>query len=844
MNTAITHTPTLAPSTIDWKQITEAACAKVPPLWPLESFVAVNPFMGLSGQDFASSADLMHRVTHGSILPAPSFYQGKLMEGGIADIDLETAVKLARSQAGEEWYGHLANVTPTHLKLWLHTSSQEDASRPVLHSVADAAEKMTRESWNLLVQEEVSKWCSTYYDERQSAWRMPWSSLPLYTAWKEAARRDRQPEILGLQDFRAMAKDLPNSANEALPVLLEELGVAEESVENYLHRLLMSISGWAGYVQFQVRENAQAGIKDDSLLQLVTIRLAYEVALLRNFDGPELREFWSAASDGQGAPISKDLAYHYVWQIATECGYQRLLIGAWKSPDFEEPVSQDTAKAVQAVFCIDVRSEVYRRCLESTSPGVETLGFAGFFAMPIEYLPVGHQGGSARCPVLLTPQHKVRERLSGLSPMEEEQELGALLDGRRIQHAWNAFKNSAISCFSFVETVGLSFGASLLRAVFARKPGSKKPETAPDIDGACKGGHHHGHDHDHSHGDQLDAATGIPPEEQVTLAAGALRHMGLQQDFGRIVLLCGHGSETTNNPYGSSLDCGACGGHAGDANARIAAYLLNQPHVRQALAETGVEIPESTWFMAGLHNTTTDEVTLFQKDQAPASHQKDIAKLEEWLAEAASKARLQRAPALNLGRGDKELLAEEITKRAADWSQVRPEWGLAGNAAFIAAPRERTKSLNLEGRAFLHNYRHQHDEGDATLELILTAPVIVASWINLQYYASTVNHTQYGSGNKVTHNVVGTVGVCQGNGGDLKVGLPFQSVHDGSKWVHEPLRLSVFIEAPREAISMILEKHEQVRELFDNGWLHLFAIEEDGDATHRYLPGQKWVPAK
>lgn len=837
MNTALQNASILAPRSLNWKTIAQAACTKVPPLWPLDSFVAVNPFLGLSDKSFVGAADLMQKVTHGSMLPAPSLYQGKLHAGEIADTDLEAAIKLAKVQADSAWADQLTGLTPTHLKLWLHTASGEAASATI-HSVADAAERVTGGRWGKFVEDEVSKWCAAYHDEKQSSWRMPWSALPLFSAWREAAMRDAQPELLGLRGFRSFVKSLPANASEALAVMMDQLGIDPESAENYLHRALMSISGWAGFVQFRVRENGMAGITDDSLLQLLVVRVAYDAALLTALDGPELREFWISASAETIEPVTKNLACHYVWQLAAECGYQRSLIAEVGAGVNAAAVEDEVAKAVQAVFCIDVRSEVFRRSLESVTPEIETLGFAGFFAMPMEFLPLGHQGGSARCPVLLTPKYKIRERLANVNPAEESEQLETLLLGRRIQHAWNAFKNSAISCFSFVETAGLGFAVSLFKSAFAKKGARPSHSTSPDVTGCgC------GHDHVHAHASEDNAfeeVTGIPAADQVALAHGALRHMGLTQDFGRIVLLCGHGSETVNNPYGAGLDCGACGGHAGDANARVAATLLNQPHVRKALAEAGVEIPASTWFMAGLHNTTTDEVTLFEVENVPDTHQSDVAELQMWLSDAAKLTRAKRAPTLGLGRVAAGSIDDLVSERSADWSQVRPEWGLAGNAAFIAAPRERTKHMDLGGRSFLHNYTHSRDEGCATLELILTAPVIVASWINLQYYASTVNNAQFGSGNKVTHNVVGTLGVCQGNGGDLKTGLPLQSVHDGQKWMHEPLRLSVFIEAPREAISMILEKHQNVRELFDNGWLHLFAIEDEGKTTHRYLPGLNW----
>jgi uncharacterized protein YbcC (UPF0753/DUF2309 family) len=251
-----------------------------------------------------------------------------------------------------------------------------------------------------------------------------------------------------------------------------------------------------------------------------------------------------------------------------------------------------------------------------------------------------------------------------------------------------------------------------------------------------------------------------------------------------------------------------------------------------------MQVPDDTWFVAGLHDTTLDEVRLFDGSDVPASHRDDVAHAITALEQAGRGARAERATALGLPSEDAAALRVAMRQRASDWAQTRPEWGLANNASFIAAPRTRTKHVDLGGRAFLHEYDWRLDPGEEVLELIMTAPVVVAHWINLQYFASTVDPLRYGSGNKVLHNVVGgRLGVFEGNGGDLRIGLPLQSVHDGRRWMHEPLRLSVFVNAPQAALERVMAKHEVVRQLVEHRWIHLFRLADDG-RVERYGRGE------
>ncbi|WP_024850215.1 YbcC family protein [Hydrogenovibrio kuenenii] len=802
----------LAPNLTDKQKIElKKACAKIAPTWPLDELVAVNPWWEMRDQHFSEVSAKLTALSQAQCLMPKSYFQDIWMES-LLPHHLEQAVK----ELGVDY-------SVENLERYL----LEDDEHTHWHNVSDfvdsGRDRKYKMAWRDEITHQISQFCADFFRIRMREDSYAKTYQGLYSEWLATTRQDKGIEILMAEDgLTEQFMSLPESAEDLIAEALTVLRVSDDCVSDYAHALLLDINGWTSWVAYLRWQDGLNADENSLMMDLLAIRIAWERVLWRHqkfhdraaFN--ELRVMWRHQMNILPELVTTHKAAQakkWIWQRAAEIAYQSNLNQQLKHAAAIDVDAEKQQPKLQAAFCIDVRSEVIRRALEAQDASIETIGYAGFFGLPIAYQPVGTDVSRPQLPALLKPSVQVK-------PLMPEAQGEATKKSLNKKARWLEWGIAAPATFSMVESTGLLYAFKLLR-------NSLFPQD---------------HEHPINHlpmSDEFELMRdneALSLDQKVELAAGILHGLGLDRHLAETVMLIGHGSSSCNNPHAASYDCGACGGQTGEINVRVLSFLLNDEAVRHGLKKQGIEIPANTRFVGAMHNTTTDSFT-FYGSEAPDEV------IQNWFERASELSMQERAMRMDLSHMEADDIYKSIRRRAKDWSQVRPEWGLSGNASFIVAPRSRTRGLDLQGRAFLHDYDWQQDADGSLLTQIMTAPMVVTNWINLQYYASVCDNYVYGSGNKVLHNVVdGSIGVFEGNGGDLRIGLPMQSIHDGKQWMHEPLRLSVYIDAPRDAIAKVAEEHEVVRQLIDNEWLYCFRWDRDG-VIERFI-NQGWENAE
>jgi uncharacterized protein YbcC (UPF0753/DUF2309 family) len=788
----------------DLDEMIDRVASQFGTVWPLHSFVTANPLSGMEHLPFREAVRRGEQLYGGCGYPSARTFR-RAWERGAIDPD----------------------VLEYHLAASSHPNDPERSLEKLDEEPRALYDGKEWTDSDRAINRIVSKYLSAFLDQGRAHWPMPGRTRGFYHAVRRLAPHDGE-----IPDSHERAQ-WPQTAQAALHSALDDLSASAQRAA--LERQMAALPGWTGFIKYRVERD-----EDWQSEAPITLSdyLAVRLQLVEQSDAPiEPPEARTARPPQHALHTGDDrtVPLHHLWLEAWEETYRRTLVDALQRDDGGSSTETPSRPDAQLVFCIDTRSEIIRRHLEAQG-NYHTHGYAGFFGIPMTYRAYTDDVDVDACPPIVDAEHRIEDH-----PDSQTGDMPAAYERSRHQkraagETLGALQSNPATAFSFVEQAGIGYGLALLARTLL--PGKvydwlqPTEETSPTTDEVCSPTINP--DDDRIESEEL----GLTVDQQVDYASAAFDLMGFKQ-FGRLVVFVGHTAHTTNNPFDSSLDCGACAANPGGPSARVLAAICRNPDVRRALESRGHDIPEDTIFLAGEHNTTTDDITLYDR-HVPESHHSDLKALRADLQSARRAANEERRGDLGDESDDPK---REMERRCADWAQTRPEWGLAGNASFIIGPRRWTSDLDLDGRAFLHSYDWTTDPDGDALEAIMTGPMVVTQWINNQYYFATVDNAVYGSGTKVTQNPTGNIGVFQGNGGDLMCGLPLQSVKaDDDTPYHQPIRLATVIEAPLERVQEILTHHDQLVTLLDHGWLSLTVVDPRGEGTsHTYDGELQWT---
>lgn len=759
-----------------------------------------------------------------------------------------------------------------------------------LHQSKPAAAKATRPRDGILaihgidtdevVHPLLIRLSAAYLDQGIAYWPMPEREKGFWNASLKILSQRWTIFPDGLQGLGGLIQSFVKrklTSEQAIFSCFNELGVHEPEWDDFITAQLLALPGWAGMfhrleVEPELSPHQRLPV---TLADFLAIRLLITLCAVKNasksgkewradlpsttttrthrlsetaklFEVAQLTGLTSATVRGFTSEEftrlhSEFLAFNNierrrVFHLTYERRHERqILIPLAKHCALPSATPAVSRLVAQVFFCLDEREESIRRHLEECDPEIDTFGAAGFFGIAVDYTGLDDAHGAPLCPVVVKPQHEVIEK-----PIEDQTHLHKRR--RSLRKLWaRVAQNSYVSTRSlfrgWISTTVLGFFSIFPLALRVLSPltharvmkwlnSAFLPEPRTELT--------------FERGDEVgrEAASGLlrgfAVEEKANCVASVLGPAGLQKGAARLVVILGHGATTLNNPYESAYNCGACGGRRGGPNARLFAAMANHPKVRLTLAASGIVIPEDTWFVGGYHDTCSDDIEFFDLDTVPATHEADLRRVRRSLDEARARSAHERTRRFEAASRVFSIHSglHHVQERAAHIGEPRPEYGHCTNAVCIVGRRDTTRGLFLDRRAFLVSYDERRDPSNESLARVLGAAIPVCAGISLEYYFSTVDNEGYGSGTKLPHNVTGLVGVMNGYQGDLRTGLPVQTVE-----IHEPVRILFVVETTPERLMPVIEANAQLNEFLTNRWIRLATLDPETKEVKIYRDG-------
>lgn len=703
---------------------------------------------------------------------------------------------------------------------------------------------------------------SNFLDQGQSFWSNPYSDMGF---WKFFCSDMEIVRNFGTDWQKILGHKLDtfigHSPQQVIESELARMNIPKEAWESYLLDLLFDLKGWSGMVNKLETEPWQATVKapniklvdfiaaliliESSLDEYHAISHSTDLAMIYGREEERtLRDFQLSLALYQ---ITKTFHLQSSWMdqltpedlllmvdqidIAEKAHLIRLWHEAYENHFYREALSaivshdrtviDHSIPEAQVLFCIDDREESIRRHVEEVNPCIKTFGVVGFFGLDMKYSSVKNNRLTAQCPPVIKASRIVREVPRDVAHARNFLRMNQFLGVSDL----NLYYMSRTLFRGFISTLilGILSIVPMFLQVFFPKQNkvfkekmnqliSPTPSTEMEIE-------------------QTQEGHGYTKVEMAKIVQSILNMCGIQKDFCKLVIVMGHGSSSTNNPFRQAYGCGACGGNAGISNSRVFSKMANDVEVRQHLNALGIVIPKETYFASGFHDTCTDEIHFFDMELIPESCLEAFGRIKLDLNQACKLNAFERCQRFSSAEAKEnpEMALKHVRERAEDLAQPRPEYGHSNNALAIVGRRGMTKGLFLNRRSFLLTYDWRIDPDGEILKQVVLGGIPVAVNINMDYYFSSVDNDHFGCGSKLPLNLTSLLGVMTGSSSDLRIGLARQMVE-----IHEPIRNLTVIEAPLERVGKIFDNHGRLKKLLYNHWMRLSILDPETNTWYLF----------
>ena len=261
----------------------EEAARVIGPLWPLSTFIAVNPLWDLRHMSFHDAVEHAVQVLGIGGYPSPALFAEAYADRRVVGADLRAVLDSHVAS------GHGASTST-------EPEVRPSSKTPRVRTAAERHDDLFGTQIAATVDREVAKWCAAYVagilaDE---------PARGFYAAWCHVVVCDPTARVMAGRAGRKRLAEMGADPEDAILACIELLDAADDERVPELARRLARMPGWAGHAEWRSRW-AAPGHPGAALhpVDYLAVSLCYEAVLLRATPDGDL---WRRAQNYDGCP--------------------------------------------------------------------------------------------------------------------------------------------------------------------------------------------------------------------------------------------------------------------------------------------------------------------------------------------------------------------------------------------------------------------------------------------------------------------------------------------------------------------------------------------------------------